>query len=214
MSDLPAPVSHLTPKQAQFVDRYLECGDAVAAYKSSYDADGMAPASLRNEAYRLVRHPKLAAIIAERQAAAAELANISAARRMVILNDLVEADPRELFTVVREPCPACHAQRRRATPNKRCKSCSGKGRVRLDVRPSAEWSPQAARLVRGARVRGDEVELLLVDKLVCSDQLNRMQNCYSETRLNANLNYSVPAPAPKRTPTIDELLLLLQPKAP
>ena len=147
----------------------------MAAYKAAYHAEGMAPTSIKVQAWKLVRHPRVAPVIQARLAAAAEMADISTARRLQILSEIVEFDPRELFDVLREPCATCGPE-----INPQCTSCGGKGRMRLEVRPSDEWSVQAARCVRAVRQRGNGVELVLVDRLVASDQLNRASGCYSE----------------------------------
>lgn len=50
----------LTLKQANWLAAYLESGNASAAYRLSYDCEGMNEASINVEASRLVNHPKLA----------------------------------------------------------------------------------------------------------------------------------------------------------
>ena len=55
-----AKVKQLTPKQEAFVVAYIETGNAVEAYKASYDAEDMTYASIDKEARRLLEHPRIA----------------------------------------------------------------------------------------------------------------------------------------------------------
>lgn len=50
----------LTPKQENFCLAYVEMGDASAAYRQSYDAQGMGAATVNSEAHKLLKNPKIA----------------------------------------------------------------------------------------------------------------------------------------------------------
>jgi phage terminase small subunit len=54
-------MTELTPKQEAFCLRYLETGNASEAYRLSYDADGMATATVNRKAKELLDNGKIAA---------------------------------------------------------------------------------------------------------------------------------------------------------
>lgn len=53
--------ANLTPKQEAFCAAYIETGNASQAYRESYDAANMSPASVNRAAKELVDNPKIAA---------------------------------------------------------------------------------------------------------------------------------------------------------
>lgn len=60
-------VPALTIKQVAFIDAYLLCGNASEAYRTSYNTGNMLPKTSRDAASELLRHPVVAAAIAERR---------------------------------------------------------------------------------------------------------------------------------------------------
>jgi phage terminase small subunit len=58
---------HLTPKQEQFAQAYVESGYASTAYKRAYKADNMRESAVYTEASRLLDNPKVAARVQEIQ---------------------------------------------------------------------------------------------------------------------------------------------------
>ena len=60
----------LTPKQEAFCQRYIETGNASAAYRLSYDAAAMKPESVNRKAKELLDNGKIAARLAELRSAA------------------------------------------------------------------------------------------------------------------------------------------------
>lgn len=58
---------HLTPKQSQFAQKYVELGNASEAYRQSYDAENMSPEAIRVEACRLLQHPRVALMVVNLQ---------------------------------------------------------------------------------------------------------------------------------------------------
>lgn len=60
----------LTPKQESFCQRYLETGNASAAYRLSYDAKAMKPESVNRAAKQLMDNPKIASRVAALQSVA------------------------------------------------------------------------------------------------------------------------------------------------
>jgi phage terminase small subunit len=59
---------NLTPKQEAFCLRYIETGNATEAYRLSYDAEDMKPASISRKAFELLENVKITAYIAELKA--------------------------------------------------------------------------------------------------------------------------------------------------
>ena len=69
--------SELTRKQAAFCQAMLTTNNASEAYRASYDAGAMAPATVNRKAHDLLANGKIAARLAELRAPAAELAQIT-----------------------------------------------------------------------------------------------------------------------------------------
>lgn len=55
----------LTPKQERFALAFVETGNASEAYRRAYDAHAMRPATIHNEASRLLGSPKVARRVAD-----------------------------------------------------------------------------------------------------------------------------------------------------
>lgn len=53
----------LTPKQDKFWKKYLELGNASAAYRFCYNCKGMKPASITRNAHTLLKNTKIAAML-------------------------------------------------------------------------------------------------------------------------------------------------------
>lgn len=58
-------MSNLTPKQDAFCRKYIETGNASEAYRQSYDAGDMKPATINRNAKALLDNSKIAARLAE-----------------------------------------------------------------------------------------------------------------------------------------------------
>lgn len=58
----------LTPKQEKFCQLYIETGNASEAYRVSYDAENMKPATINRKAKELLDNGKISARVAELQA--------------------------------------------------------------------------------------------------------------------------------------------------
>lgn len=84
----------LTPKQTKFVAEVVSGATLTAAYKAAYEADDMAPESVRVEACRLARNPIVALMIDEGRRDALDDAVWSRRRaiaRLVTVNDIAFA---------------------------------------------------------------------------------------------------------------------------
>ena len=77
--------ARLTAKQETFADSIAAGQTQAAAYRAAYDAADMAPATVWNEASRLVRHPE----VAQRLALLQQEAEYSAATRREVTRDFV-----------------------------------------------------------------------------------------------------------------------------
>lgn len=62
----------MTPKQERFCQLYIELGNASEAYRHSYDAEGMSPASVNRKAKELLDNGKIAARLGQLRASHAE----------------------------------------------------------------------------------------------------------------------------------------------
>ena len=67
----------LTPKREAFVKAYIELGSPSEAYKASFNAENMSPASISVEASKLLANPKIALRLTELQAMAQERHNMT-----------------------------------------------------------------------------------------------------------------------------------------
>lgn len=83
----------LTSKQAAFVAEVVSGATLTAAYRAAYDADDMAPESVRVEACRLARNPNVALALDEGRRAA--------------LDDAVESSACNQSHDSRERCRLC-----------------------------------------------------------------------------------------------------------
>jgi phage terminase small subunit len=94
----------LTPKQENFCLVYMETGNATEAYRRSYDAGGMAPATINVKASELLSSDKISVRIAELRAPI-----IAKARLTVedLLRELEEA--RQIAINTESPAPAVSA---------------------------------------------------------------------------------------------------------
>jgi hypothetical protein len=96
------PRAQLTPKREAFVKAYLELGDASAAYRRAFHADGMKPASIHNEASRLLRNELVRARIGELQGEPREptVAGVIAGLRRIV--DTLQQQAGEVGALLRE----------------------------------------------------------------------------------------------------------------
>lgn len=78
----------LSPKQEAFCLAYLKLGNASEAYRRSYDAGGMKPATVNRTAKELLDNPKIAARLAELRAPAVEKAKLTLQQHLEDLQQL------------------------------------------------------------------------------------------------------------------------------
>lgn len=102
----PDPVG-LTPRQDTFCRLYAETGIALAAYDAAYACAGSSRATIRVNAYRLLRNPKVAQRVRELQDAASATSVRSTASLIRDLEQIVEADVNELMTLQVGCCRHC-----------------------------------------------------------------------------------------------------------
>jgi phage terminase small subunit len=99
----------LLAKREAFAAAFVELQSATLAYRRVYDCSGMLPATARRKAYDLRHAPDVAARVRELYAEAAADTIVDTRSRMVRLQSIVEADPSELVSIVREACRRCHS---------------------------------------------------------------------------------------------------------
>lgn len=58
---------HLSIKQENFCNYYLECGNASEAFRRAYSCDGMKPATINRKAFEMLENGKITARIGELQ---------------------------------------------------------------------------------------------------------------------------------------------------
>lgn len=90
----------LTEKQEKFCHNYLDTdGNASEAYRLSYDASNMQPATIWSNASRLLAESKVAARIDELRAERAEATKIERGKVERVLMDIITADLNDLYIV-------------------------------------------------------------------------------------------------------------------
>ena len=131
----------------------------------------------------------------------------SPGRRIVAdhLQDIVEANPDELVSIVAEPCAHCWADPLAlaavldrgeipdtTSPQEDCKHCKGHGARRVVITPTDQLSPSARKLLKSVRQKPDgTIEVHMHDQLAASDQLNRMQGAYIERSVSVTAHVHV-----------------------
>lgn len=105
------PSAELTSKQDAFARAYAHGCSVVDAYRFAYNVgDTTAPATARNNAYKVLNHPKVAARIRQLQEAAGSLATKSTGQLIRELEDVADADLQELMQLVVGACRHCHGE--------------------------------------------------------------------------------------------------------
>jgi Terminase small subunit len=199
----------LRPKQESFAQLYAAYGNAVRAYREAFDcAPDIRYGTLRQKAYELAHEPAVAGRVREILAQAAEGTKISTRARMIRLQEIVEASPDEIVSIVAERCPHCWLDPlalaavldRGLVPDTSaaqgdCASCKGHGVRRVVITPTDDLSPSARKLLKSVRQKADgSIEVRLHDQLAASDQLNKMQGVYVDKSVSINANINVPVP--------------------
>lgn len=105
---LPTPTG-LTPRQSRFCDLYVETGVATDSYEAAYGCTGSSRATIRVNAFRLLRQPKVAARVQELKDAACSRSTRSTAGLIAELEEAVAADVNELVRLDVGCCRYCHS---------------------------------------------------------------------------------------------------------
>jgi hypothetical protein len=98
----------LTPRQDSFCRLYAETGIALDAYEAAYACPTSSRATIRVNAYRLLRNPKVAQRVRELQDAASATSVRSTASLIRDLEDIVDADVNMLMQLQVGACRHCH----------------------------------------------------------------------------------------------------------
>lgn len=101
----------ITGKQDRFVQAYFASGrDANQAYRAAYDAKDMADESVRVEASKLLRDPKIALRIKEEQELLSVRTGFTPLVALKKWLDIATADPRELVELKVFACRHCFGE--------------------------------------------------------------------------------------------------------
>lgn len=215
--DAPATIGTALPNS-----RHELFAQHVASGKSlteAYAAAGYAGSltALRANACRLAATHAVQIRIRMLANAAAEIAEISIASRMALLDSFVHAPVYELERVVRCVCEKCwpdvvYAETVAvylASPDTvpppdvdaPRPGCPGGPHQRIETTPTDELSGAARAAYRGARYRPDgSIEVLTEDRQSAIDLLNKMQNVYVQRSESRSLSISAVVDAADVTP--------------
>ena len=98
----------LTSKQDAFARAYVQGCSVADAYRFAYRVgDDTAPATVRNNGYKVLNHPKVAVRIRQLQEAAGALTTKSTGLLIAELEEMVGADLNELMQLVVGACRSC-----------------------------------------------------------------------------------------------------------
>jgi hypothetical protein len=194
----------LTPRQDKFARLYVETGVAADAYETAYCCGGSSRSTVRVNAFRLLRNPKVVQRVRELQDAAADRSLRSTAGLIRDLEQMVEADVNELMRLDVAACRRCWSKRgHRADrePNPECASCHGAGIPRVKFASTADVSAGARRLLRGLELfpDGSVKRVLLHDQMAARIELHRLRGMVTDRSISLHLNAAIP-PLPDLTP--------------
>lgn len=168
----------LTPKQAAFVREYLiDLNGTQAAIRAGYSAN-----AAEVEASRLLRNAKVAAAVAEAQAARAERCQVDADWVLKRWTAIVEGDPNELIQYRRGPCKDCGVEDIEGDPNPDCETCHGEGRGRVHVADTRKLGAGAKALYAGVKLGKDGLQVLMHNQLDALGQIARHLGMFVERR--------------------------------
>lgn len=100
--------SALSPKQEAFAQHYVEFGSLLDAYRSAYSVSTTNPHTARNNGYKVLNHPRVAARIRELRGALCERSLMSTGELIADLEAMVTADVNELMSIDYANCRRCH----------------------------------------------------------------------------------------------------------
>lgn len=107
----PALVTDLTGKQEAFAQLYVDSGNAAEAYRFAYDvADSTAAATVRNNGYKTLAHPKVQARIRALRAELCARSLMSKEELIADLEAMANADINELMALTVVGCRHCHGE--------------------------------------------------------------------------------------------------------
>lgn len=102
------PALDLTSKQDAFARAYVQGCSVADAYRFAYRVgDDTVPATVRNNGYKVLNHPKVATRIRQLQEAAGAFTTKSTGLLIAELEEMVGADLQELMQLVVGACRAC-----------------------------------------------------------------------------------------------------------
>jgi len=100
----------LTQKQDNFLQKYLECGNASDAYRFAYQADNMKRAAINKAAAALLQHPVISGRVKKHRSEMAEKVGYGRKELFQDFVDIATADPNELIQGRQECCHFCHGE--------------------------------------------------------------------------------------------------------
>ena len=197
-------------------EAYAQAVANGSSYAAAHRLAGYAPDT--SNAHKLAVVPHVAARIRMLKRAAAERHVCSIASRMMLLDDMVHANPAELTRVVVQPCGECWTDEALAAamvaymaargrgepveptntdaPRHDCERCAGDGISRVVLTPTAELSAGARALFKSAKQNAKgEIIVETHDRLAAIAELNKMQDgALAATRsMSLSLNAFIPA---------------------
>jgi phage terminase small subunit len=169
----------LTAKQQRFVEEYICDLNAAAAYRrAGYAARGNAA---EVNAARLLRNAQVAAEIELRKKRRAEQTEVRAEAVLQRLWAIATADPREIISVVTDPCPECWDDGgQHHAPNAACPRCLGRGCSRVIVSDLKKLSDPALALLARVKQTRHGVEVELHDQMAALEKVARHLGMFND----------------------------------
>lgn len=97
------PTAELTPLQERFVLEYIRDDNAARAYRAA--SPGCTPLTAGTEGHRILKNPKVAAVIAQQRETIAARLELTAERTILEIARVAYFDPRKLFDAQGNPLP-------------------------------------------------------------------------------------------------------------
>lgn len=197
LAELPykVTVTTLSMREEAFVTHYAIEGDAAAAYRMAYPGVVKEAGKLGR---KMLNKVSVQTRLREHQEAISKIPSaISATRLIYELEEMVNADPNELVSVVHEPCIGCWPMIEAGMhegPNEICTACNGRGVRVVCLADTDKLSPGARRLFKGVELDqwGHVKKLLLHDQMAARIELHKIKGLHIERSVNLNVNRNLP----------------------
>lgn len=188
------PPTELSLAEETFVQVLAVEADVALAYRAAYPGVVKEAKKLGT---KLANRPDIKARLRVHQEAISRIPSAKSAERLIFeLEEMVDADPNELISVVRGRCLGCWpAGTLTKEPNPDCVACAGDGVQQVVLADTTKVSPGARRLFKGVELdqNGFVKKLLLHDQMAARIELHKLKGLHIDRSVNLNVNKNLPS---------------------